>query len=193
MKRILSIDFDYFIGTDIDTRNFKFPDGEDLTDVCDLWVNHYVKYPEIEEIGVTPTFDSFCEYLKTLTKGKVLISNSHRDIAFLFTLIENEELEVINIDFHHDNYITGGSKLDCANWVRHLMNVFPNTKFTWIKREDSEVASLFGDFPYPMTDDLNIEGEFDYIFICLSPEWTPPHLFPHYHKMCEAVNHLDIV
>lgn len=198
MKRILSIDFDYFIDTDINTRNEKFPDGSDnhLTDdaIQDMWFYFYNKHPEIHNIGVTESFFNIQYFLSKLEKGRVLVAESHADIikVLVDTDILKEELEVINIDFHHDTYITGGNNFDCANWVRHLMTSKPDTNFTWVKREDSEVYSLEGVFPYKSTEDYinTITKEYDYIFLCFSPEWTPPHLRPYFKELCRAVDHL---
>ena len=198
-RRILSIDFDYFIDTDINTRNDKFPDGVDEKprEVLDKeWEYFYNTYPEIKYIGVISSYDIMCHSLSKLTKGQVLISESHRDISQIFDRLSiNDDLEVINYDFHHDNYISGGSEIDCANWVRHLMNIRPNTKFEWRHRIDSEITSLMGDFPYDksLNEEIftDIGGEFDYIFICFSPEWTPPHLRPQYKDLCRSVEHLE--
>lgn len=194
-RRILSIDFDYFIDTDIHTRNTIFPKGVDEKPKDELeeeWEVAYVN-SKIAEVGVINTFETCCNALKNLRFGKVIVSDSHKEIARIFMkLCSNDSLEVINVDFHHDNYISGGNKVDCANWVRHLMKHFPDTKFTWIRREDSEMISLEGEFPYHSTTNFAIEGEFDYIFICFSPEWTPPHLYPKFKELCQSVTHLVV-
>lgn len=195
-RRILSIDFDYFLDTDIATRNMKFPDGVDEKQPLEMltdWDRAYSLFPELHNIGLIDEYRICCNNLSWLRFGKVLVADSHKDIAKLFPLIrEEDDLEVIHIDFHHDNYITGGDKVDCANWVRHLMISRPdNTALEWIRREDSEMVSLMGAFPYPNTRDFVIEGEFDYIFLCFSPEWTPPHLKPYFDEMCERVTHLE--
>ena len=195
-RRILSIDFDYFIDTDINTRNDKFPDGVDEIpedDLDKLWTQFYIRFPEVQDLKIDmETFKICHNNLSCLRFGKVLIADSHKEIAKIFPLISAEdELEVINIDFHHDNYISSGSKIDCANWLRHLKELKPNTQVEWIRREDSELESLEGRFPYHHTKDLVIEGEFDYIFLCFSPEWTPPHLRPYFNDLVTAVKHLE--
>lgn len=192
-ERILSIDFDYFIGTDLDTRNNNFPDGYD--DVPEaimngLWDKFYAQYPELNNIGIINDYFECLRKLETLEKGKVLIANSHKEIARLFPLI-GDDLEVIHIDFHHDNYISGGNNVDCANWVRHLKDLKPNAKIRWIRRFDSETTSLCGEYPYDSSLLFDFKGEFDYIFLCFSPEWTPPHLRPMFEKLCESVSHLE--
>ena len=178
-RRILSIDFDYFIDTDNDTRLDKFPEGVDEKPKDELiksWDYFYEKYPEIKDIGVIKSFDVVKSFLSNLRFGEVLTADSHSEIGSLFSKVKDAELlEVIHIDFHHDNYISGGSSLDCANWVRHLMTHRNenNTTILWCKREDSEVVSLTGEFPYLMTEKLDLEGEFDYIFLCFVSFFIP--------------------
>ena len=196
--RVLSIDFDYFIDTDITTRNQCFPRGDDMLSAEDenkQWVQCYKEYPHITLLNVVkPLYDVCCASLEKKTKGKVLIADSHRKIWNILSHIDkNEPLGVINIDFHHDNYISGGRNVDCANWVRHLMSERSDTAFLWVRREDSEITSLLGSFPYNQTELLQgaLEGEFDYIFFCFSPEWTPPHLREEFLEMCDRVKHLE--
>lgn len=197
-KRILSIDFDFFIDADLYTRENMFPDGVDEKPREELkkeWDYFYKKYPHIKDLGVIFSHAIMCHSLSKLTRGIVLISESHKDIALILERLSmGDDVEVINYDFHHDNYISGGMYIDCANWVRHLMNFRPDTKFEWRHRIDSEITSLMGDFPYNKTlcEDIftDIEGEFDYIFICFSPEWTPPHLRTKYVELCRSVDHL---
>ena len=195
MKRILSIDFDYFINADLETREHKFPDGVDDIPEEELkrqWSYFYDKYPEINDLGVIYNYVPTCITLSSLKSGKVLVAESHRDIAKLFPLIESEEeIEVLHVDYHHDNYVSGGNEVDCANWVRHLKDLIPNAHIKWVRRPDSETASLMGEFPYQHTEKLNIEGEFDYIFLCFSPEWTPPHFRIYFEAMKRFLSHLE--
>lgn len=184
--RLLSIDFDYFLDTDVFVRNNHFPDGTDLKEDCDReWERCYTLYPGIRDIGVTePEYSRITDIIRE-HKGLFFHADSHREIVGLFDLLEPGS-EVINIDFHHDNYISGGNTPDCANWVRFLKDRYPDCRIRWIKRSDSETASLTGDFPYEMSDECRIEGSFDIIFLCFSPEWSPPHLRPAYEVMAEA-------
>ena len=205
MKRLLSIDFDYFIDTNLDTRNTKFPDGVDDKPQEELnreWEYFYNTYPEIKEIGVTEEFNTVCKalrwWLPTETSNgavKCFIALSHKDIKKVFNddPTVSEDFLVTHIDFHHDCYISGGNTLDCANWVRILKDRRPNSEVNWIRREDSEMTSLFGEYPYPSTTELKFESEYDYIFICLSPEWTPPHLNQMFEFMCAQAVRFEVI
>lgn len=195
MQRILSIDFDYFIDTTIEVRDNCFPDGHDnfspaMTKF--IWDRRY-EFHDIKDIGVIPDYTKICEFLRNLKGGRVLIADSHREIAQLFDKIRPEEdLELIHVDFHHDMYITGGDGLDCGNWLRFLTTLRPDTDVTWVRREDSETDSLSGEFPYNHTTDINaVQGEFDLIFICFSSPWTPPHLLDKFVEMCLNTDHLE--
>lgn len=186
--RILSIDFDYFIDTTIEVRDWCFPDGHDnfppsMTEF--IWGRRYELHEEIKDIGIIPDYEVICNFLNSLKDGKVLFADSHREIAKFFSEIKpEEELEVINIDFHHDMYITGGDTLDCGNWLRFLVDLKPDAKIKWVRREDSDVESLSGVFPYYHTTNISeVQGEFDLIFLCFSSPWTPPHLFNDYKVM----------
>lgn len=187
--RILSIDFDYFIDTTMEIREMNFPDGNDnfspkITEI--IWNRCYDFYEGLNKIGVIKDYDKMCEFLKNLKSGKVLFADSHREIEKFFSEVkQNEDLELIHIDFHHDMYITGGETLDCGNWLRFLAELKPNLNVTWIRRSDSDTTSLCGDFPYKHTTDIStVQGEFDLIFVCFSSPWTPPHLHDHFLKMC---------
>lgn len=190
MKKILSIDFDYFIDTDLDTRNNKFPDGVDekptelLKEEWNLFLN---KYPEIKDIGVINEYYEVLDYLKTHKFNNIIVGMSHSMIERIFSFTD-EDFFVTHIDFHHDCYISGGETLDCANWVRILKEQRPNSEVLWIRREDSETSSLMGVYPYKSTTELILEDSYDYLFICLSPEWTPPQLTESFLKLVSSAD-----
>ncbi len=199
MKRVLSIDFDYFIDTDLDTRTTKFPDGVDEKNEEDLlkdWEYFYNQYPEIKDIGVIKDLDLVNELLGLMSKGKVYIAMSHKDIEKVFDFDDEfnkgESFDIAHIDSHHDMYLgSNPSTLDCSNWLRLVMEKYPHSTVKWIRREDSETSSLLGEYPYESYTDLELSRDYDYIFLCFSPEWTPPHLGDSFDLMCSRVKHLN--
>jgi hypothetical protein len=186
MANILSIDFDYFIDISAEDRERLFPDGSDEIPHDELklmWDESYEKYPEIKEIGVIQEYYYLRELLKSLNikQEHILIADTHKDIKKIIDLVpEGEQINIVNIDFHHDyyHYFTGGDTYNCGNWLRRLVEDRPNTKVKWIRRDDSQISSLEGEFPFEhITNIKSLESDkFDYIFICKSPEWTPPHM-----------------
>lgn len=198
---ILSIDFDYFIDTDITTRNEIFPSGEDAggETVHRLWQEVYAAHPEIGEIGVISDYDLLCCKLPELVQNAKACASadSHREIYDFIcshcpagTQMETE-IKIVNIDFHHDNYCMYGGQVTCANWLRKISEAYdiPAEHICWGRREDSEISSLEGDFPYFMTTDIStfFSRQYDLIFLCLSPEWTPPHLVEYYERLVEIM------
>ena len=180
---ILSVDFDYFIDTDINIRNNIFPDGLDFQDeetTKKNWENVYHNHPEIKNIGVINDYYTLMGFLITHHIPKISVQDNHGCIMKVIESMcdTNTPINMVNIDFHHDNYISSGNTLDCANWVRFLTDNYPNSSVKWVKRADSETVSLLGEFPYEMTNDLSevLNTDYDLIFFCFSPEWTPPHL-----------------
>lgn len=200
MKRIkvLSIDFDYFINASIGTRNDIFPDGADEVpkeEMQKLWEDMYREYPMTKFIDVIDEYNIVCNFLRhpkyRLTEN-VFMAESHKDIREVLECLPNP-LDVYNIDFHHDMYTfyTGGDNYNCSTWARRLLEDRPDTKYTWIRRKDSDTRVLGGEVECEHTTRLhNLLSvlEVDYVFICMSPEWTPPHLEPLYKDMIECTN-----
>lgn len=196
--KILSIDFDYFIDTDITTRNDIFPDGADempLEELSSKWVDVYKNYPFVEGLGVINDYDQIKELLsdpKFVLGRNVFSSPTHKDIYRFLCMQDftgNDVLEVYNIDFHHDMYhyrIPNGDRVNCSNWARVMLEDFPKSTYKWIRREDSEIYTLFGEVECEHTTSLEGLDDIDFIFICESPEWTPPHLHDKYLDLIRA-------
>lgn len=190
--RILSIDFDYFIDTDLDTRNNHFPDGSDNIDpevLAKQWEDHYKAYPQLKDIGVIKSYNELVEHIRKgdyYLEDNKFIADSHGEIYnILKNIPEHESIEIVNVDFHHDyyHYFSHDNDLNCGNWVRKLYENRNDAKITWCKRSDSDIRTLDGQFPHTITDNITslLDREYDIIFLCLSPEWTPPHLYELFH------------
>jgi hypothetical protein len=86
--------------------------------------------------------------------------------------------------------------MDCGNWVKFLLDKYPDTRLKWITRELSTYCYGFSN------DDIkkmNIEYDFssienqtfDAIFLCRSDTWLPPHLDKYFDELANEhlVNH----
>lgn len=197
MVGILSIDFDYFLDVCIKERDIYFPDGSDeipKDKLALMWEERYKKYPKLKEIGVIKEFyllKSFLQNLK-ISKDNIHKSDTHKDIKKLINKIPiNKQLYIVNIDFHHDyyHYYRGEDIYNCGNWLRRVIEDRPDTKIKWIRREDSQLYSLEGIFPFEHTTDIKsiFNDKFEYIFICKSPEWSPPHLIDKYEELAHIL------
>lgn len=201
--KVLSIDYDFFLDTTIDVRNNKFPDGADDMNndrLKQLWLEAYEKYPEIYEIKLLPSYYKLLNFLADsdyeLNKN-VFFGRSHKEVAkYIVGRGLDTFIDITNVDFHHDyyNYFTPGDKgvYNCGNWLRKFYEEDRkgiNTNITWIRSKDSDIRTLGGEFPHTMKRQLarKLTQDYDFIFICLSPEWVPTHLKGGYSALINAV------
>jgi len=125
-------------------------------------------------------------------KANFYKADNHKSIRKITDIIPwNFNLKIVNIDFHHDyyHYYSGGDTYNCGNWLRRLIEERPDAKVKWIRRKDSQIYSLEGEFPFEHTTDLKsiFKENFDYVFICRSPEWSPPHLSKKFEELAWSV------
>lgn len=190
VTRILSIDFDYFIDASSKERDLYFPQGGEgipSDRLTNIWIEKYKEYPELAGLGVIEDFYILKDFLINLDipEENFVIADNHKFIKNMIDDIPvKSQLMIVNIDFHHDyyHYYTGGDKCNCGNWLRRLLEERPDTKVKWIRRRDSQLISLDGELPFEHTDDIRAiyNERFDYLFLCRSPEWSPPHLLDKY-------------
>jgi len=180
---ILSIDFDYFIDASSQVRDMYFLDVSDeipSNRLQSMWEERYLKYPEIKKIGVIDNYYLVKSFLMELSipKENFIKADSHKFIKNIIERIPRKlQLMIVNIDFHHDyyHYFRGSDYYNCGNWLRRVVEERPDTKVKWIRRKDSQIYCLDGEFPFEHTEDIKsiYREKFDYVFICRSPEWSP--------------------
>lgn len=195
---ILSIDFDYFINCSSEERAIYFPQGSDEIPeekLESMWEERYRNYPFIKRLGVIDEYYILKKYLMLLkiSKSNIYISESHKYIKRIIDKLSwNMQLKIVNIDFHHDYYhfYRGEDSLNCGNWLRRVVEERPDTKVKWIRREDSQTITLEGEFPFNHTSNIReiFDEQFDYVFICKSPEWSPPHLTGKFNELVSSIN-----
>lgn len=181
---ILSIDFDYFQQTDEETAKSNYPDGHDLNPelsaIC--WSDHYrnERYP-IRDITVN---QKEIDALKSLLLNQrdvkeCMIALSHVSIYnFITSKAESEKLlHITNIDMHHDMF-NNNKTLDCGNWLSHISKQY-KLALEWVVNPISEscygLDERFSNILFHTIKDLKNQ-QYQYIFLCRSDMWTPPHL-----------------
>lgn len=204
MKRILSVDWDYFINASDEERLALFPDGgnEELSESIKnfIWDSLY-RDPKLKEIGIREDdYSTLVEMSEQYFDGDCIVADSHKHIydAIMEITTADEEFEVINIDFHHDlyDYRTREGRVNCGNWGTILKEDRPNCKFVWVKHPNSDTRVIgggevdaeiieFKDFIYRYT--LLHYIQFDLVYLCRSAMWSPPHLDQ---KFIDIVNNL---
>lgn len=206
--RVLSIDWDYFIKANLAQRASLFPDGNTWNQTIEahIWASHYQTYkgepPELNEIGVyhqdmnntIAALQRMCWHPDKNNRKTVCIAHNH-DSIYRVVLdamkrkYPNEKvaLRVVNLDFHHDAYTD--VKLDAGNWVYHFYKQAPDRfSYKWVRRPTSDMTHSLINLPkksYGLTAALN--EDYDFIFICKSGLWSPPHLDSYFKLLCSPV------
>ena len=132
-----------------------------------------------------------------LPDPKRFLTSSSHDILVQCMIndwkIGKRPYHIFNIDHHHDcGY---GDCLDydkfkqqpltCANWALKVKEKCPNYQsYTWIKNDNSDTQipeDILDMLPtHIFSSDISVINyvNFDYVFMCSSPGWTPPNYMP---------------
>ena len=195
MKRFLSVDFDYFPACSSSQRGALFPRcGEEEQDarILAAWREVYALHPaELPAVGVIPAYYRFLGLFADC-RCEASVAESHANLVpvILERPGPGEVFEVRNVDFHHDRYClrAPGRRYSCANWAAELELERPGMRYLWTAREDSETALLGGGSVEPAPDDTEIlKQTYDFIFLCRSGNWSPPHLDTHFALLARAL------
>ena len=172
--RILSIDVDYAFSPDI-SRYDDFVQGSKLS-CTEEWSSLAGKGFTKPRVNQKKLDDLLLVFAGALAGAQAVyfIENHHEIISYL-TL--TDLYSVVNFDHHHDIFYPGWHDkkvLDEGNWVNWLDEAGSLVSYTWYRNEDSEdldpninLSCRYEEIFYN-SDPL---PEFDYIFICSSPNW----------------------
>lgn len=204
MINILSVDWDYFSDCTDEERLTLFPDGGNeeigLGVSLQIWNFCYVNSifrkklnPNAKELlDIKVREEEFSFLLECIQNNRrddciINLADSHADIYdFLMEFPrcqEDKVLNIYNIDHHSDCYNIG-NELNCGNWVNKLDEHGFINKYTWIYDDKKESIKNLS-CEYKISKKLKlIKGiKWDYIFICRSSIWSPPHLDIHFNKL----------
>lgn len=195
-KTLMTIDFDIIMGP------------------CILFYNHLVPQSKWEDLNTYEIANSLhadygiyfkltsylCNLLKKLKSDQIVFVTGHDQV--LNFIDKNEKYNIINIDHHHDlgygNNAQKGYELNCANWVKHMMDNNQCSSYMWVRNQDSDliggvdqtdVTSLCTDILLTMDTNLDGLATPDLLCIVTSPQWVPPkflYLLDCWLTMCES-------
>ena len=181
---------------------------------CILFYNHLVPQSKWEDLNTYEIANSLhadygiyfkltsylCNLLKKLKSDQIVFVTGHDQV--LNFIDKNEKYNIINIDHHHDlgygNNAQKGYELNCANWVKHMMDNNQCSSYMWFRNQDSElnggvdqtdVTSLCTDILLTMATNLDGLATPDLLCIVTSPQWVPPkflYLLDCWLTMCES-------
>jgi hypothetical protein len=158
------------------------------------WKDIEVNYGEIYldfKIDYTCLFYIFETFNKSfLCSKKVVFSLYHDCIIDELKNAEENSLDIINIDMHHDFYYNStqvynvDKLITCseANWVLYLDKINKLRDYIWIRDNTSRLPGeeFFKKKPkysYKFTQTCEFEitnYQFDLVFVCLSPQYIAP-------------------
>lgn len=180
MYKILSIDWDYFIDATIEERIRLFPDGNDYNSVLEsvIWQTHY-HTDDVKNIGINKKSYSFFSSLVMQQYFKAAcLCNQHRQcynfVTQILGLNKNAEIEIVNVDFHHDVYDSALGNVNSGNWLYYLMQEYKHMRVKWVKCKTSDR----GNAKVKLTTcaETTLKPDFDALFVCRSGLYAPPHL-----------------
>lgn len=194
MINILSIDWDYFVAPKDNKHTFYMPDGHDFGIELStlIWEHYYtedaMKHFDVKKILKTNSKEIkfMSEYLSQLRPLRTMIVNSHKHIYDFIkkNVEEGDDINLVNIDFHHDYFYSKCKELDCGNWLSYTMDYCGSTsKYTWIRRNASQYENMPNNLSIitDLTKVIDILGmDVDLLFICKSYIWSAPHLDRHF-------------
>ena len=206
---ILSIDWDYYLKASMRERVTLFPDTpndylpQDLQQIIwsGLYANDRLGLIDCNMGDIRLTKQVFDQsghdtFTAVCCDHKYLYYHIHNYVNNLVNMscvknTDEVELNLINVDFHHDIYDSNLSKIDSGNWLRHIMDEFKG-HYQWICRTDSDMPDDMHDLD--ISHDIGkIAGrDYDIIFICRSDMWSPPHLDRNFMDMISPLKNRGI-
>ena len=197
-KKILSIDWDYFCDATIEEIMRLFPDGGNenlplfLSNI--IWASRYSSSTlmqdekGLENIEIKKQeFELVKKILEKVCQNDIdiVIAESHAGM-YDFTKTFKGNVDVYNIDFHHDMFDNDSKCVNCGNWLKKLIDGKKVEKAFWVKGDNSDMNIPKGLNVLGSVKDLeNID--FDGVFICKSSVWSPPHLDKYFLELLELL------
>ncbi len=188
-KRLLSVDWDYFIYC----KSYNWESYlENKKSVIDLW---YKRYLQLQAKGkniknyfqLSADVDQFWQKIKRVFKFKkgikAYVSDSH---ALSYYIAKNNQCQAVYLFDAHADLGYGGLpslnfELNCANWLGKLLKdklitkaVIVYSPFTTEKAEYFKEINNCFNIQYCHLTDLQPKIEISAIHVCRSGAWTPP-------------------
>lgn len=198
--KLLSVDFDYFANITNYFRMTNFPDGgnedlgKDLQDI--IWGGRYASNPDF--IKKCPVKKKELEYMKQIfennSHAEYTLAKSHLSIINLLSTLARDfkPIEIYNVDFHHDLYFK--RDFTCGNWLEKFYDFLDVKKTLWICDKESMIEydiDYNNEISQTFSHTFNIKDldgiKFDYLFLCQSTMWSPPHLDKYFISLANSM------
>jgi hypothetical protein len=204
--KVLSIDLDYIMSPTIELYQELYFNDNPLTrwDLLYNGSDFRESHLYIDQANLLFCYETFLKALKNCSNVKF----GYEHDSILYELCDKKDLDIINID-HHDDYVSlefdqfqnplemehkfvsEYDRVHEGNWVSWIHSNEKLKKYTWIYNETSKnlnrnrynIDSMGEKYEYYLKEEYNFEDyNFDYIFVCLSPQYVPKNHW-HYFTM----------
>lgn len=177
MKNIVTIDFDIVMAPCIGLYNNMVPNLS--------WKELKNLFPQMQLLNADLIHyrrltQWLLKIIEKIPKEKIVFIENH---GALNKYLPQEEINVYNIDHHHDcgygENIKDREELDCGNWVYDIARHGFLKTYTWIKNtsssRDKEKYEGLINYKFDLINyDLEELPIPDLLVLCLSEPWTPP-------------------
>lgn len=183
MKNIITIDFDIIMKPSISLYN-------DLA--TDNWLD-LLKMPEArlfraDNVIYRKVSNYVFKLINSLSDEQIIFIEDHSRVINYVN--EDEKINLINIDHHHDtgyenNSFVSLDNINCGNWARWLLEQNNLNSYIWINNKNSEIDQEYVSKINNIIDinKINLDTLLkpDLLILCLSEPWVPPHHRPLYY------------
>ena len=193
---VLTIDLDYM------SDNYaKLVDNISYNDFTNKRWGEFYKNTYYSEDHFKVNIDNWLFILDVYTKAIAECSNvafGYEHDSILFDLQDvDEPINILNIDHHHDicyvneqySEVIEYDIVSQADWVLWLVKNKNLASYTWVGNQnstqlDTDVVQLNWNFNPLLKEGLKMDTyNFDYIYICASPQYLAPHHWYHFDIM----------
>lgn len=194
---LLSIDFTWFLSVNPSVITPRIPaamhgsEAENLEEAADWWEEAYAMCPSLRTVDISSRYNRVAEkLLKGFTKNIPVHTGLHH--ADILPCLSIDVTEVTNMDMQHDTYDSARFYADSRNWAYFWMEESPNHVCRWWMSEASPWGGInLTSRLWPKHDFYGLLtewGMFESVFMCLSPETVPPHLWKYFFMLEDAAS-----
>lgn len=205
--KVLSIDLDYIMSPTIELYQEIYFNDNPLTrwDLLYNSTDFRESHLYIDQANLLFCYETFLKALNHCDNVKF----GYEHDAILYELFDKEDIEIVNIDHHDDfvsaefssnyqdglsieyNLVSNYDRVHEGNWVSWLHSKNKLKKYIWIYNENSKnidrnqfnIDLMEKKYEYYLKSEYQGEDyNFDYVFVCLSPQYVPKNHW-HYFTM----------
>ena len=182
MYNVLSIDLD-FIAEPYIQLYYNIQNEASVKKQWDLVFNDPALTSNNFDINPNNVIYALDTFTRSLVKCKNVVFGITHD-SILFELEDKDNLNIVNIDHHHDILYPTGQARDLeydivfeGDWVQYLHKKSKMEKYVWIRNENSYPLHINCPTTLEWSTYLKTEYQYemipDLIFVCLSPAYIP--------------------